>query len=65
MIELKMQNQYIWRAMYRQDLRIRNLDNRQNKICDFEWIHQSMEQKPILLKNSDKIRGLRIKINES
>lgn len=51
--------------MYRQDLRIRNLDNRQNKICDFEWIHQSMEQKPILLKNSDKIRGLRIKINES
>ena len=55
---------YIWGALYRQDIRIRNLDTKQNKICDFEWIHKSKEQKPILLKNTEKIKGLRIKFNE-
>lgn len=54
---------YIWGKLYKQDLRIRNLDNKNNRICDFEWIHKSKKDVPILLKKTQNTKGIRIKFN--
>jgi hypothetical protein len=55
---------YIWGSIYKQNTRTRNLHYNNNKICDFEWIRNCRKYKPILLKNSNEIKGIRIRFNE-
>jgi len=52
---------YIWGSLYKQDVRTRNLHLNNNKICDFEWIKNNKKYNPILLKNVNEIKGLRIR----
>lgn len=52
---------YIWGSLYKQDVRNRSLSLNNNKICDFEWIRNDIKYAPILLKNINKIKGIRIR----
>jgi hypothetical protein len=54
---------YIWGSLYKQDTRARNLHLNDNKICDFEWIRNAIKYNPILLKNTDETKGIRIKFS--
>jgi hypothetical protein len=51
---------YIWGSLYKQNVRNRSLHLNNNKICDFEWIRNDIKFAPILLKNINKIKGIRI-----
>jgi hypothetical protein len=55
---------YIWGSIYKQNTRIRNLNFNNNRICDFEWIKNVRKYKPIILKNINEIKGIRIRFNE-
>jgi len=55
---------YIWGSIYKQNNRIRNLNINNNRICDFEWIKNIEKYKPIILKNTNEIKGIRIRFNE-
>jgi hypothetical protein len=55
---------YIWGSIYKQNTRTRNLHLNNNKIFDFEWIKNNKKYKPILLKSTNEIKGIRIKFNE-
>jgi hypothetical protein len=52
---------YIWGSLYKQDVRNRSLHLNNNKICDFEWIRNDIKYAPILLKDINKTKGLRIR----
>ncbi|MCL2722396.1 MAG: hypothetical protein FWD47_13785 [Treponema sp.] len=52
---------YIWGSLYKQDNRARNIRLNKNKICDFEWVRNTKKYNPILLKEINEIRGIRIK----
>jgi len=53
---------YIWGSLYKQNTRIRSLHLNNNQLCRFEWIRNTKKYKPILLKNTDEVKGIRVKL---
>lgn len=57
----KIKPTYIWGSIYRQDVRLRNLNRKGNEICTFEWLKNNSKNNPILLKNEKENMGIRVK----